>query len=83
MAIAGPLERNPATGKIERTIEQTYDVKVYERPPECYSCIQTPGSSICKSSCPAWPAIKERKDTGQLPFILEPRTRFVFPSKEV
>ncbi len=79
----GPLARNPATGKIERMVEEKYRAKVWDRPSECndISCIQNTGDSICKTTCPLWETIKARKKEGLLKFKMKERTRFVF--KEV
>ena len=75
----GPLAMNHSTGKIERMVEEEYEVKVWITSSECdYSCMQTPGTGVCKTKCPAWPIIQARMKDGTLPFRMEKRTRFVF-----
>jgi len=32
----------------------------------CSNCIQTPGSSVCKTQCPFWPELLRMRDAGEL-----------------
>lgn len=76
----GPLAKNHSTGKIERMVEEEYEVKVWDRPAECSKifCIQETGSSICKTTCPAWARIQARIKAAELSFTIQKRTRYVF-----
>jgi len=75
----GPLAKNHSTGKIERMVEEEYEVKVWNTTSECEpNCIQTPGAGICKTHCSAWEIIQARIKDGTLPFKMQKRTRFVF-----